>query len=288
MKSSDHLIIATAYGDTVRIYAARTTDLVGEAARIHDSWPTATAALGRLLSLTVMMGAMYDGLHRLTVELCSDGPAGRLLAVSNQRGAVKGEIGNPHTDLPLSRSGKLDVAGVIGTGYLSVIKDLGLKKPYQGIVPLQNSEIAEDFAYYFTKSEQTPSAVASGVLVSPDGAVKTAGGLIVQLMPGAVETQAAELEAKIAALPSLTTLFSSGKTPQWIAGEVGGPDVKILERLPLAYHCDCSWERFRVPLITLGPEELKELLCTEPQIEVQCHFCNKFYYYKEEDLNTEV
>jgi molecular chaperone Hsp33 len=282
----DHLIIATASNDTVRIYAALTTRVVEEARLIHGTWPTATAALGRVLTGTLMMGVMSDNPYRLTVDISGSGPVEKILAVSNERGTVKGEILNPEVDLDLNRFGKLDVAGAIGKGYLAVIKDYGLKDPYRGIVPIVSGEVAQDFAYYFTKSEQTPSAVALGVLVHPDGTVWAAGGLIIQMMPGASEETTGLFEEKLTTLPSLTSLYSQGLSPLEIIGKVV-PDpgsVKVLEEVAVCYRCDCNRDRFRGPLLSLDREELGTILKEQGRIEVRCHFCNKLYHYQSAEL----
>ncbi len=282
----DHLVIATANQSTIRIYAALTAGVVEEARKIHETWPTATAAFGRVLTGTLMMGIMNDNLKRLTVTVSGNGPIGRVLAVSNERGQVKGEIDNPRVDLKPNAFGKLDVAGGIGSGEMMVLKDLGLKDSYQGVVPLQNGEIAEDFAYYFTKSEQTPSAVALGVLVNPDGTVQTAGGLIVQLLPGSMEATVSALEQKLNDMPRLTEMLAGGVSPEELISRIApNPEtVKILERLNVKYHCDCSWDRFRGPLLSLDPGEIGDILQEQGQIEVRCHFCNKIYHYRESQL----
>lgn len=282
----DQVLIATAYEDTVRIYAALTTQTVETARQIHDTWPTATAALGRTLSGTLMMGLMNDAVYRLTVRFNGDGPLGEILAVSNEKGVVKGYVNEPHIDLELNELGKLDVAGAIGSGQITVIKDIGLKEPYHGIVPLQTGEIAEDLAYYFTKSEQTPSAVALGVLIEPDGSVKTAGGFMIQLMPGATEDTSLYLEKRLSEIPPVSNLLSqSQKSIDIIIGVLGEEiPVKILEEIEVGFRCDCSSEKFKGPLLSLGNDELQEILVERGEIEVKCHFCNKVYHYRESDL----
>lgn len=284
----DHLVIATSSNDTVRIYTALTTETVESARKIHDSWPTATAALGRVLTGTLITGVMSDNPYRLTVKFSGDGPLGTVLAVSNRRGEVKGYVDHPHVDLSLNQSGKLDVGAAIGSGTLTVVKDYGLKNPYHGVVPLQNGEVALDFAYYFAKSEQTPSAVSLGVLVEPDGMVKAAGGLIIQLMPGASEEKIRSIEAKLAQLPPITTLLNSGVTPAGIISEITDPtEVKILEEIELKYRCDCSRERFLGPLLSINPSELEEVFREQGQVEVRCHFCNRYYHYEPSELKVD-
>jgi molecular chaperone Hsp33 len=278
----DHLIIATAANNSIRIYSALTTGVVEEARKIHNTWPTATAAFGRVLTGTLMMGVMNDNLQRLTVTFSGNGPLGRILALSNQRGVVKGEVSNPQVDLDLNCLGKLDVAGAVGTGEMIVLKDLGLKEPYQGIVPIQNGEIAEDFAYYFAKSEQTPSAVALGVLLNPDGTVQVAGGWIIQLLPGCTEETVAFLEQKLRDLPRLTEMLAGGVSPsQLVALITSEPEsIKFLEEVRVCYQCDCSRERFRGPLLSLDPSEIDGILKEQGRVEVRCHFCNQTYHYE--------
>ncbi len=279
----DHLIIATSSNDTVRIYSALSSTTVETARKIHDTWPTATAALGRVLTGTLITGVMSDNPFRLTVKFSGDGPLGTVLAVSNRRGEVKGYLENPHVDLVLNQAGKLNVGTAIGFGTLTVIKDYGLKNPYHGVVPLQNGEVATDFSYYFVKSEQTPSAVSLGVLVQPDGSVKVSGGLIIQLMPGASEAQIGVLEEKLNRLPPITTILNSGVTPKELIAELE-PGAKILGEIGLSYRCDCSRERFLGPLLSLGHQELEEILKEQGQVEVRCHFCNQYYYYGQSEL----
>jgi molecular chaperone Hsp33 len=290
IKMNDHLVIATAYEDTVRVYTALTTQVVDKARLIHQTWPTATAVLGRLLTGALIMGVMSDNPHRLTVKIAGEGPVGEALAVSNYRGKVKGCLANPQVDLDLNAQGKFDVAGAVGRGFFTVTKDLGLKEPYQGVVPLQSGEVAEDFAFYFSQSEQIPSAVALGVLVAPDGAVKTAGGFVFQLMPDASEQIAIELEAKLAGVTAVTDLLEKGKSPLQLIKQILGEqaELKVLEKLEVAYECDCSRERFLGPLLSLGQTELDSILAEQGQVEVRCHFCNQLYRYYPRDLAPEA
>lgn len=280
---NDHLIIATSSNDTVRIYAALSSKTVETARNIHNTWPTATAAFGRVLTGALITGVMSNNPYRLTVKFSGNGPLGMILAVSNQRGEVKGYLDNPQVDLSLSRLGKLDVGAAIGSGTLTVIKDYGLKSPYHGVVPLQNGEVATDFSYYFVKSEQTPAAVSLGVLVQPDGSVKVSGGLVIQLMPGASEDKISVLEEKLNRLPPITTLLDSGVTPKELIVKVE-PSAKILEEIALKYRCDCSRERFLGPLLSIGHQELETILKEQGRVEVRCHFCNQYYHYEQSEL----
>ena len=284
---NDQLLIATAYSSTVRIYTALTTGVVETARVLHDSWPMATAALGRVLTGTLMMRVMDMDAQSLTVLFSGDGPLGRILAVSTERGTVKGYLDHPQIDLALNNAGKLDIAGALGKGNLSIIKDLGLKGPYQGIVPIQTGEIGLDFAYYFTKSEQIPSAVALGVLINPDGRVQVAGGLIIQIMPGAMETTISDLENKLLKLPQLTSLLNQGVSIRDLAREFSAGDFKILEEMPVQYQCDCSQERFQGRLLSLGPQELNAIIKEQGELEARCHFCNKLYHYNQTDFGLE-
>ncbi len=282
---NNSVIIATTANDTVRIYTARTTELVEEARKIHDTWPTATAAFGRVITGTVMMGVMSDTLQRLTVQFVGNGPLGKITAVSNQPGIVKGYVDQPHVDLDLNAKGKFDIAQAIGQGTLNVIKDYGLKNPYNGVIPLQSGEISEDFAYYFNCSEQTPSAVGLGVLVAPDGQVQAAGGFIIQLLPGYGEETVAALEELLKTIPPVTTIFDQGETQlQLVQRFAVAGELKILKEVPIAYACDCSQERFRGPLISLGKAELDQIIEEQGRIEVQCQFCNKKYDYYADQL----
>ncbi len=282
---SDHLVIATGATDRIRIYAIRSTLVVERARELHNTWPTATAALGRVLSGALMMGVMSDSVNRLTVQFQGNGPLGLVMAVSNQRGAVKGYIENPEVDLDLNGLGKLDVGRAIGSGTVTVIKDHALKNPYNGIVPIQNGEIGHDLAYYFTKSEQTPSAVGLGVLVAPDGRVQVAGGFIIQPLPGCPNEVVSELEEIVGGLPPVTTLLDSGVVPQELARYFGFDSFKVLETLPVRYHCDCSKERLRGPLLSLGGPELDSIIQEQGQIEVRCQFCDKVYHFVNSELD---
>ncbi|TCL69356.1 molecular chaperone Hsp33 [Hydrogenispora ethanolica] len=281
---TDSLMIATTANDMVRIYTVSTTGVVEEARRIHQTWPTATAALGRVLTGTLMMGVMSDTLKRLTVQFAGEGPLGKIIGVSNQPGTVKGYLENPQVDLDLNPLGKFDIAKAVGPGTLTVIKDHGLKNPYNGVVPIQSGEIGEDLAYYFTKSEQIPSAVGLGVLVAPDGQVQAAGGFIVQLLPGCPDAVAMSLEETLRYIPAVTTILNSGETSAQLARRFAIGSLKILAEMPVKYYCDCSGERFRGPLLSLGRQELEKIIQEQGNIEVQCQFCNQKYTYSAAEL----
>lgn len=280
----DYLIRATAFQGKVRAFAADTRHLVEELRRRHDTTPTATAALGRTATASAMMGAMLKGEEKLTVQIKGGGPIGQIVADANARGEVRGYVDNPHVDLPLNAIGKLDVAGAVGTdGFLNIIKDLGLKDPYRGSVPLVSGELAEDFTYYFAKSEQTPSAVALGVLVDVDRTVKTAGGFIIQLLPGLSDGEIASIEAELAKLPPITTLLDRGESVEAILATLL-PDVQVLGRMDLRFQCKCSKERVERTLISLGRDELATMLEEDGKAELVCHFCNETYHFDKNDL----
>lgn len=271
----------------IRAIASVTTGLVGEAAKLHRCSPTAAAALGRSLTAAAITGLMLkNDSDRLTLQVTGGGPIGRIVVVANARGEVKGYVDNPQADLPLNTAGKLDVGGVVGRrGQLTIIKDLGLKEPYIGKVDLVSGEIAEDMAAYFTYSEQTPSAVALGVLVDTDLTVRAAGGYLIQLMPGATEEEAARIEERLYKAKPVSALIDEGLNPEEVLKHVlQDNDLKFLEKKPLMFKCDCSKERLEEVLISLGKDEIKDLLEKEGKAELVCHFCNERYVFEAEEL----
>ncbi|CAG7656385.1 Hsp33 family molecular chaperone HslO [Paenibacillus allorhizosphaerae] len=281
----DYLIRATAYGGKVRAFAVLTTSIVEEMRRRHQTTPVATAALGRTATAGVMMGAMLKGEEKLTLQVKGGGPIGQIVVDADAQGDVRGYVDNPGVDLPLNAIGKLDVAGAVGTdGFMYVIKDLGLKEPYRGSVPIISGELGEDFTYYFAKSEQTPSAVALGVLVDVDYTVKTAGGFIIQLLPGLTDEEIAQIEKELGLLPPITSLLDRGEKLEDILTAFL-PDVEVLERREdIRFQCKCSRERVEQTLISLGRDEMEHILEEDGQAEVVCHFCNEAYRFNGEDL----
>ncbi|RJX36739.1 Hsp33 family molecular chaperone HslO [Paenibacillus pinisoli] len=282
----DILVRGTAWGGKIRVFATRTTNIVEELRRRHDSFPTATAALGRTLSVGAMMGAMLKGKERLTIQVKGDGPIGQVVVDANADGEIRGYVDHPQAHHNSNERGKLDVAGAVGTsGYIHVTKDLGLKEPYRGSVPLISGELAEDFTYYFAVSEQTPSAVGVGVLVENDNSVLQAGGYIVQLMPGLSDAEITRLEEAVAKMPPVTTLLAQGQTPEdllkWLVGE---EDLIIHDTMPLMFKCQCSEERVEQTLISLGESELRMIIEDDAKAEVVCHFCNEKYSFGKERL----
>ncbi|MDF2883167.1 MAG: Hsp33 protein [Clostridiaceae bacterium] len=284
---TDKLIHATAKDGNVRIIAAITTELVNEGTRIHGCAPTASAALGRMLTAGALMGAMLKNKDdKLTLKINGGGDAGNIIVTAYADTHVKGYISNPSTDLPLNSKGKLDVGGAVGKqGNLLVIKDMGLREPYVGQVPIVSGEIGEDLAYYFTVSEQTPSAVGVGVLVDTDISIKAAGGFIIQLMPDCDDLVADLITYRLQEIPPITTLISSGKSVEEIVEYIfEGMDLKILQSMNPVYSCDCSRERVEKALISIGKKDLKSIYEEGKSEELKCHFCNKSYVFTHEQI----
>ncbi len=263
------------------------TDIVAEIERIHKPSAVVTAALGRLSVAASLIGNGLKGEEdSVTLRIKGDGPAGTLIAVADSRGNVKSYVSNPIVEIPLNQYGKLDVAGAVGReGTLSVIKDIGMKEPYSGQVPLVSGEIAEDIASYFAVSEQIPTVCGLGVLVNPDLTVKAAGGYLIQLLPFADEACIDVLEKNINSLPSVTNMLTSGMTGSDIAMKVlEGLEPNILDSINVSYKCDCSRERVSKALIGMGRDELISLAEEQETAEVCCHFCDKKYYFTREEL----
>ncbi|MBQ3321417.1 MAG: Hsp33 family molecular chaperone HslO [Firmicutes bacterium] len=283
---SDQIIRATAAQEYIRAFAVDSTEMVAQAREIHKTFPVVTAALGRLLSAGAMMGSMMKGDDDLiTLTVKGDGPIGSITVTADSHGNVKGFPGNPSVDIPTRGENKLDVGGAVGQGTLTVSMDLGLKEPYSGQVELQTGEIGEDLAYYFTASEQTPSAVALGVMIDKDSSVMHAGGFIIQLMPDAPEEVIASLESALAALDPVTTLMERGNGPEDILRLVlGNMDLIITETKPVRFHCNCSRERVSHALATLSTADLESLIADDEEIEVKCHFCNSAYKFGTDEL----
>lgn len=283
----DNLIRGNSMDGSIRVFAAITTELVDEAHRIHDTSATASAALGRMLTGAAIMGAQLKNEDdSITLQINGDGPLGTIIAVTDSRSHVRGYLANPHADLPLNAKGKLDVGGAVGAGYLSVIRDLGLKEPYIGRTPLVSGEIAEDITYYYAKSEQTPTAVALGVLVDTDLSIKAAGGYMVQLMPEATEDTADRLTEIIENLPPVTDMITQGMTVEDIAFAVTNGFDMLLDNhiVNPAYECKCSRERMEHALVSIGKAELKDIIEEQGEAEMCCQFCDKKYLFNKEQL----
>lgn len=283
----DYMVRATAADAQIRAFACTTKEMVEQARASHNTSPVVTAALGRLLSAGAMMGSMLKGEELLTLQIKGDGPVNGLTVTADANGNVKGYANVPDVILPANAVGKLDVGGAVGNGFLSVIKDLGLKEPYVGQTQLQTGEIAEDLTYYFAASEQVPSCVGLGVLMERSNTVRQAGGFIVQLMPFAEEEVIRKLEENLKQIASVTTMLDQGNTPEQILEIVlAGMDVEITDTLPCRFHCNCDKTRVEKALISIGKKELKDMIDEGKEIEVNCHFCNRNYVFSVEELQA--
>ncbi|UOQ44655.1 Hsp33 family molecular chaperone HslO [Halobacillus salinarum] len=283
---SDYLVRATAFAGQVRAYAIQSTDTVEEARRRQDTWATTSAALGRTLTISAMMGTMLKGEDKITVKVEGDGPAGAIIADATSKGEVRGYIKNPHVDFDLNDRGKLDVARAVGTqGTISVVKDLGMKDHFTGQVPIISGEISEDFTYYFANSEQVPSAVGAGVLVDTDYSILAAGGFIIQMLPGAEEETTTIIEQRLSEMKPISTLIREGKSPEEILCIIlGEENVKVLDSMPVTFKCRCSRERVEVAIASLGNEEIQRMIDEDHGAEAKCHFCNEDYQFSESQL----
>lgn len=282
----DYIVRATALSGSVRAFCATTRELTEYARQCHNTSPVVTAALGRLLTAGAIMGSMQKGQDDiLTLQLRGAGPMKGITVTADSKGTVKGYPLVSDVVIPANSKGKLDVSGAIGVGILSVIMDLGLKEPYVGQVELVSGEIAEDLAYYFTTSEQVPSAVALGVLMEKNNTVKQAGGLIIQVLPGASDEQIAALEGRLSQMPSMTTMLEEGKSPETILDELlGDMDLNVLDTISTSFECNCDKERVEKVLISLGRKELKAMIDDNEPIELKCHFCNKAYNFSVDEI----
>jgi molecular chaperone Hsp33 len=285
---NDYLVKALAYDGQIRAYAARTTEAVGEAQRRHYTWPTASAALGRSMTASVMLGAMMKGEEKLTIKINGNGPLGTILVDANAKGEVRGYVSNPQTHFDLNEKGKLDVRRAVGTeGTLSVSKDIGLLHPFVGQVPLVSGELGEDFTHYIVTSEQVPSSVGVGVIVNPDNTIQASGGFIIQLMPGTSEEVISGIEKRLTEIPTISNMVRDGMTPEEILEEVLGSDnIKFLETMPVHFQCQCSRDRISNAIISLGSDEIQDMIVTDGQAEAQCHFCNEKYVFTKENLEN--
>ncbi|WP_129600000.1 Hsp33 family molecular chaperone HslO [Anaerophilus nitritogenes] len=282
----NYVLRGVAANKSIRVFLGVTTNLVEEARVIHNTTPVATAALGRTLTGTVMMGLMLKGeKNKLSIQIKGDGPLKQILSVTDSKGNVKGYISNPNVELPLREDKKLDVGRAVGKGKMIVIKDLGLKDPYVGQSDLVSGEIAEDFTAYFAYSEQQPSAVGLGVLVDRDYSVKEAGGFIIQVLPDASEDVIIKLENRISELPSVTQLMEESKDGEEMLSRIlEGFDFEILDKKEVFLNCDCSEEKLEKALISIGEKDLKQIIEEDEQAELTCHFCNRKYHFNKEHL----
>ncbi len=283
----DYMIRGIDKDKTFRIFAVKSTELVDEARRNHQTSPTASAALGRTLTVGLMMGYMMkNDEDKLTVKINGGGPVGTILITVDNKGNVKGYVDNPSADVERKASGKLDVGALVGTnGKITVIRDIGLKEPYVGTSDIVTGEIAEDLALYYFLSEQTSSAIAAGVLVNPDTSIKSAGGIIVQPLPEISDEGIKALEDMFANMKSVSEYFDTDKSIEEVVAEIFKDfEIKITEKIPVQFKCDCSKERIDGVLISLGKEEIKKIIEEDKKAEIKCTFCNKNYEYNIEQL----
>lgn len=284
---SDILLRGNSIDGAVRVFVAVTTDLVNEAHRIHHTYPVATAALGRTLTAAAIIGAgLKNETDTTTIQLKGDGPLGSIVAVTDSKSHVRGYVVNPYVDLPLNKKGKLDVGGAVGKGYLNVIRDLGMKEPYAGQVPIVTGEIAEDLTYYFARSEQIPTAIALGVLVDTDNSAKAAGGFMIQLMPEATEDIAVKIEEKMKTIEPVTKMIESGMSAEEIFFHITEDFDMLMENKGIEpkYECKCSRERMERALISIGKKELEDIIKEQGEAELTCQFCDNKYKFSKSEL----
>lgn len=281
----DVIIRGIAADGQIRAFAASTKNLCEEARQRHNMSPIAAVALGRLLTGGAMMGAMMkNDADIVTIQIKGDGPIGSMTVTANPNGRVKGYVANPQVMLPL-KNGKLDVAGALGIGVLSVIKDIGLKEPYVGDTILVTSEIGDDLTYYFATSEQVPSSVALGVLMNKDNTVEQAGGFIIQLMPDATEEVIAKLEESIKQIKSVTELLENGMTPEEILRLIlKDMNFELLDTIDTEFYCNCSKDRVSKAIMSIGAKDIQDMIDEGKPIEVNCHFCNTNYTFTVDEL----
>ena len=285
----DYMIRATAANAQVRAFAVTSRDLAAYARDAHDLSPVAAAALGRTMSAALMMADMLKGPQDLlTIKIDGDGPLGGILVTADNLGGVKGYVQNPDVDLPNNAFGHLNVGGAVGRGTLTVIRDMGMKDPYVGQTAIQTGEIAEDITYYYAVSEQIPSSVGLGVLVSrKDKKILQAGGFIIQLMPFAEEETISALEKNLKGIDPVTKMLSDGYTPEQMLEKVlEGMNLEVTEKTPVAFRCNCGKERYERALVLLGRDEVQKIVDEGEPVEITCQFCGKKYSFSPEELQT--
>ncbi|NLY77830.1 MAG: Hsp33 family molecular chaperone HslO [Tissierellia bacterium] len=283
----DYIIRGIDKNGSIRFFVASTTNLVEEARKIHNTSPTATAALGRALTAAAIIGiTLKNKQDTLTLKIKGDGPIGSIVSVANCEGEVKGYVDNPHADVPSRSDGKLDVGSLVGkNGQIALIRDYGLKEPFVGYSNLVTGEIAEDLVSYFYHSEQQPSAISLGVLVDKDISVRAAGGFMLQLLPDVSDEDIDRIEKILKDMKPISTLIDQGLTPEEILEEIFGEfEVEILSKTYVQYKCNCNLEKIEQVLISLGEEELTKIIEEDEKAEVVCHFCNTKYRFSKDDL----
>jgi len=280
----DYLVRGIVPSKNCRVFACQTTQLLEEARQKHGLWPTASAALGRMMSATLMLAAMNKNHEKMTVSINGGGPIGSMIATTNSDGKIKAFVANPEVHYTYNDTGKLAVGVAVGhEGNLQVIRDMGLKEPFVGTVPLQSGEIGDDFSYYFMVSEQTPSVVSVGVLVNDTNEILASGGFIIQLLPEATEEDIVYIENVMKDFPPVSSLIHDGKKPEDILRMLF-EDVEILGTQDLYFECDCSKEQMKAALITVGKKEIQAMIDEDHGCEMTCHFCNQKYQFNEEEL----
>lgn len=287
MVQKDYLVKSVANDGMFRAYAIDATGVVQEAQRRHDTWSAALAALGRSLVGTLLLASsLLKNTEKMTVKIQGNGPVGAIVVDGNADGTVKGYLQQPHVHLPLNEKKKIDVKGAVGTtGTLSVTKDMPEGKPFTGQVPLVSGELGEDFTYYLAQSEQIPSSVGLSVFFNPDNSIAVAGGFLVQVMPGATDEAITELEKRIKDLPLVSELLRQNKTPEEILALLfADRDVKILDKMPVGFKCDCSKERFATALASISRTDMEQMINEDHHAQAVCRFCGNKYDYNETEL----
>lgn len=285
---ADYLVKSVAGNEMFRAYAVNATGIVAEAQRRHDTWSAASAALGRSLVGTLLLASsVLKGDERMTVKINGNGPVGGIVIDGNANGTVKGYLQHPHIHLPLNEKHKIDVKGAVGTdGFLSVTKDQGVGDPFTGTVALVSGELGEDFTYYLAQSEQIPSAVGLSVFVNDDNTIGVAGGFLVQVLPNATDEAIDALENKLKDMPLVSQLLREGKTPEDVLDLLFDGDVKVLDKMPVKFECDCSKERFAESLMALPKHEVREMIDEDHGATAVCHFCGNEYHFSEAELEA--
>lgn len=285
---ADYMVRGIDRESNFRFFGANTTLLVNDACRRHQTTPVASAALGRTLTANVMMGGMLkNDDDRVSIIIKGDGPIGGIITEANGHGEVKGYVYHPQIESHLNYLGKLDVGGAVGNANMTVVKDLGMKEPYSGQVPMLTGEIAEDLTYYFAVSEQTNSVVILGVLVDVDYSIKQAGGIIIQVLPDATEEAITALEEKLKDFGTLTERMEKGQSIEYVIEQLLGK-VEYMDSMPISFACDCSKDRMERALISVGKKDLHEMMVEDGQAELVCPFCNDKYLFNREELQDIV